>query len=412
MKALTFDFHFPRLAFARTLGSITANGYLSPLGPLRLSEVPDARILGDRWVVVETKSCGICGSDVKEVFMDGALDNPLTAVISFPHVMGHEHVGVVAEVGRAVTKVKVGDRVACSPWFSCAVRGLPECDACQRGHMSLCESFSGSEAKGDRFAPGMHAGTCRDISGGFAPWVPVHESACFPLPEPVPLTTAVLADPLAVALHAVLKSPPEPGETVLVYGCGGLGVLVVHMLARLFPRTRIVAADPRPHARALAEELGASATFAGRGAELIEAIAKATDAPVRRPKFALPWLHKGVDRVYDTVGSAQTLETAVRAIKPMGALVLVGVATPARFEWTPLYFKELQILGSSGYGMETLFGRRAHAFEHVFELLARGDLDPAGVVTHRFPLEGYKEAFLTARSKGTAPSIKVVFDFV
>ncbi|WP_394838739.1 alcohol dehydrogenase catalytic domain-containing protein [Pendulispora rubella] len=406
MKALTFDLHLPRLAWARALGSIAAQGYLNGLGPVRLAEVPDARVLGDHWVVVETKACGICGSDVKQVFMDAAVDNPLTAVISFPHVMGHEHVGTVVDAGRAVTRVKRGDRVACSPWFSCAVRGLPECDACQRGHIALCESFTEGT-----FAPGMHAGTCRDISGGFAPLVPVHESACFKIPDGVPFSTAVLADPFAVALHAVLKSPPEPGETVLVYGCGGLGVLVIHILARLFPRARVFAVDPRPHARALAEQLGAASTFSARGAELIEAMAQATDARVRRPQFALPWLHKGVDRVYDTVGSAATLETAVRMMKPLGSLVLVGVATPARFEWTPLYFKELQVMGSSGYGLEDFAGRRAHAFEHFFGLLERGELALDMVVTHRFPLADYKDAFLTARSKGASPSIKVVFDF-
>jgi threonine dehydrogenase-like Zn-dependent dehydrogenase len=257
----------------------------------------------------------------------------------------------------------------------------------------------------------MHAGTCRDISGGFAPLVPVHESACFPLPDAVPFSAAVLADPFAVALHAILKAPPEPGETALVYGCGGLGMLLIQTLARLWPRARILAVDPRPHARASAERLGASATFASRGAELIEAIAQTLSVPVRRPRFALPWLHAGVDRVYDTVGSAATLESAVRVTKPLGSLVLVGVATPARFEWTPLYFKELRILGSSGYGVEALGGSRAHAFEHFFQLLERNELDLSGIVTHRLPLENYQSAFLTARSKGSSPSIKVVFDF-
>ena len=406
MKALTFDLKLGRLAWARALGSVSPSAYLSALGPVQLAEVPEARVLGEHWVVVETKACGICGSDVKQVFMDAAIDNPLTAVISFPHVMGHEHVGVVVDVGSAVRRVKRGDRVACSPWFSCAVRGLPECEACQRGRISLCASFAHGA-----FAPGMHAGTCRDISGGFAPLVPVHESACFPLPEAVPFSSAVLADPFAVALHAILKSPPEPGETALVYGCGGLGALLIQTLARLWPRTRILAVDPRPHARALAERLGATATFASQGAELVEAIGQALSASVLRPRFALPWLQAGVDRVYDTVGSAKTLETAVRVLKPLGCLVLVGVASPARFEWTPLYFKELRLLGSSGYGIETLAGQRAHAFEHFLRLLARGELDLSGIITHRLPLASYKKAFLAARSKGSAPSIKVVFDF-
>ena len=406
MKALTFDFNVARLASAKALGSVSAGGFLGSFGPLRLVEVPDARLLGERWVVVKTSACGICGSDVKQAFMDAAMDNPLTAVISFPHVMGHEHVGTVVETGKAVTRVKVGDRVACSPWFSCAVRGLPLCPACERGQMSLCESFTAGP-----FAPGMHAGTCRDISGGFAPLVPVHETACYPLPESIALSTAVLADPFAVALHAILKAPPQPGETALVYGCGGLGVLVVHALARLFPETRVLAVDPRPHARALAEKLGASVTFAGSGAELVEAVGAGVGSAIRRPQLALPWLQGGVDRVYDTVGAAGTLETAVRVTRPLGTLVLVGVATPARFEWTPLYFKELVVMGASGYGIETLGGQRAHAFEHFFDLLAGGKLDVSGVITHRFPLAEYKDAFLTARSRGSAPAVKVVFEF-
>jgi threonine dehydrogenase-like Zn-dependent dehydrogenase len=405
VKALVFDFDLARLAAARVLGAVHPAGYLSALGPLRLTDVPDARLLGERWVIVETKMCGVCGSDVKQVFMDAAVDNPLTALISFPHVLGHEHVGVVVDVGREVTRVRRGDRVACSPWLSCVVRGLPECKACRRGQTSLCESFTRGP-----LSPGMHAGTCRDVSGGFAAYVPVHESACFALPESVSFERAVLADPCAVALHAILRAPPEPGETALVVGCGGLGVLVVHLLARLYPRTRVLAVDPRAHARELASSLGANATFGSRGAELIEQIACAVGVPVRRPRFALPWVHDGVDRVFDTVGSARTVEAGLRVVRPRGTLVLVGVSTPSRFEWTPLYVKEAQIVGASGYGTETFEGRRAHALEHYLDLLASGRVDPAGVLTHRFVLGDYKNAFLTARSRGSAPAVKVAFE--
>lgn len=404
MRALTFDFDIARLATAKILGSVYPSGFLSALGPLRLRDVPDAKILGDRWVVVETKMCGVCGSDVKQVFMDAAADNPLTAVISFPHVLGHEHVGVVAEVGKGVTKLRVGDRVACSPWLSCVVRGLPECDACKRGQTSICESFT----KGD-FAPGMHAGTCRDVSGGFATHVPVHETACFPLPDSVDFDRAVLSDPFAVAIHAVLKSPPEPGDTVLVIGCGGLGVALVHFVASMYPKAKVFAVDPRPHARALAEKLGAHTTFATSGAALVEDIANAVGATVMRPRFALPWVHGGVHRIYDTVGSPRTLEAALRVLRPRGTVVLVGVSTPARFEWTPLYFKEAVVVGSSGYGVENLEGKTAHAVEHYLSLLDEGRIAPEGVLTHRFGLAGYKDAFLTARSKGSSPAVKVAF---
>lgn len=406
MKALTFDFDLPRLATAKMMGSVSPAGFLSPLGPLRLSDVPDAKLLGDDWVVVETAMCGVCGSDVKQVFMDAAADNPLTAVISFPHVLGHEHVGTIVQVGKAVSRLKKGDRVACSPWLSCVPRGLPECEACRAGNVSLCESFT----KGV-FAPGMHAGTCKDVSGGFATHVPAHASSCYPIPDGVAFDDAVLADPFSVGLHAVLKSPPVAGERALVVGCGGLGAVVVHLLARLFPEVEILVVDPRPAARALATQLGAKHTFADSGAALIERIADQVGAQVMRPKFALPWVHQAVDRVYDTVGAPGTLETSLRLLKPQGSIVLVGVATPGRFEWTPLYFKEAHLMGSSGYGLETFGGKRQHAIAHFLELLAEKRLDPRGVLTHRFPLGDYKNAFMTARSKGDANAIKVAFDF-
>jgi threonine dehydrogenase-like Zn-dependent dehydrogenase len=406
LKALVFEFDITRLAAARALGSLHSRGYLSALGPLRLRDVPDARLLGDRWVIVATEMCGVCGSDVKQVFMDAALDNPLPAMISFPHVLGHEHVGVVVDVGHDVRRVRRGDRVACSPWLSCVVRGLPECEACRRGQTSLCASFTQGE-----LSAGMHAGTCRDVSGGFASHVPVHETGCFPVPEAVSFERAVLADPVAVAFHAMLRSPPRPGETVVVIGCGSLGVVLVHLLAQLHPRSKVIAVDPRAHARELASRLGANVTFASQGAALVEDVARAVDAPVLRPRFALPWLRGGVHRVFDTVGSARSLEAAVRILRPRGTLVLVGVSRPARFEWTPLYFKELQVLGSSGYGTEDFEGRRAHAIEHVLDLVATGRIDPAFVLTHRFALDEYKEAFLTARSKGGSESMKVAFDF-
>jgi threonine dehydrogenase-like Zn-dependent dehydrogenase len=408
VKALVFELDYLRLAAARVLGGLSPRGYVSRLGPLRLKTVPDAGILGDKWVIVETKMSGICGSDVKQVFLDAAPDNPLQALVSFPHVPGHEPVGTVVELGRAVTRVRRGDRVACYPWLSCVVRGLPECGACRRGQMSLCESFT----KGP-FAAGMHAGTCRDVSGGFAELMPVHETECFRLPEDVTFDAAVLADPFSVALHAVLKSPPEPSDTVLVYGCGGIGALTLLVLRTLFPATRVFAVDPRDHARELARRLGARETFGQSGKALIEAVAGALDVPLERPTFGMPWVHRGVARIYDTVGAAKTLETGLRLIRPLGMIVLVGVAKPARFEWTPLYFKEASIVGSSGYGIEQVEGKRLHAFEHFFDFLASGRLDPSGIVTHRFPLGQYKEALLTARGRppgGGPHAVKAVFE--
>jgi threonine dehydrogenase-like Zn-dependent dehydrogenase len=188
-------------------------------------------------------------------------------------------------------------------------------------------------------------------------------------------------------------------------------MVLLHLLARLYPRTKVLAVDPRAHARELASRLGAHTTFASHGAALIEDVAEAVGAPVLRPRFALPWIHGGVHRVFDTVGSARTLEAALRVVRPRGTVVLVGVSKPARFEWTPLYFKEAHLAGSSGYGIEVLGGKRAHAIEHYLELSASRRIDPEGVLTHRYPLGGFKDALLTARSGGGSAAVKVAFDF-
>ena len=94
MKALTFHLSYPRFAAGKMFGGLSRGG------PLVYENVPDARLFGDDWVIVETRYCGICGSDVKQAYLEGAFDNPMTAVISFPHVLGHEVVGTVVEAGR------------------------------------------------------------------------------------------------------------------------------------------------------------------------------------------------------------------------------------------------------------------------------------------------------------------------
>ncbi len=403
MKALTFDFSWPRLAAARVLGAVSPSGYLLPVGPLTYGDVPDPRPRGDDWVILEVAYAGICGSDVKEVFLQGAYDNPLTAMISFPHVLGHEVVGTVVEAGSAVKRLRTGDRVAYYPWLTCAIRGLPLCRWCRDGDLTLCENLTEGS-----LAPGMHAGTCRDIPGGFASYVAAHESMCFPMPDPIDFESAALADPFSVSLHAVGKAPPRPGETVVVLGLGSLGMLAAHLLARLYPGVRVLGVDIYEGARPIAEQLGVEHFLAASGEALVERVAEITGSRVLRPWGGLPFLSGGVDRVYDTVGTARSLEAAVRILRAKGTLVLVGVAPPERFEWTLIYFKELQIIGSNGCAFEEFGGQRRHGFELYLDLLAKGRIDPSPIVTHTMPLHDYRRGFLAAKEKAKHRSVKVL----
>ncbi len=405
MKAITFNISMPRIAAAKLLGVASPRACLSSWGPVRYQHVPDPKLLGPDWVLVEPRLAGICGSDIMQVFIKAGIDNPLSAVVSAPHIMGHEVVGTVIETGGAVRRMRKGDRVAVSPLLSCAPRGLPSCEFCRRGDYPLCHRFFDGS-----FAKGMHLGTCSDVGGGFAEAMSVHESMLFPIPESVSFDAAVLADPFAVSLHAVLRAPPEPGQTVVVYGCGSLGLMTILILRALFPKTRLVVITRHPRVKSLVQRLGADALFTSRGRELIDDMAEFLKAPLRTPLFGLPWLQSGVHRIYDTVGSNETLEVGVRITNPRASIVVVGVARPKRFEWTPLYFKELALLGSNAYGLETVEGKRANCIELYLDLLAHNRLNVDGLITHRYPLDHYADAFLALHNRRRSQAIKVTFD--
>jgi threonine dehydrogenase-like Zn-dependent dehydrogenase len=408
MKAIVFHYSLPRFAYAYLLGIATPRAYLAPPGPLALEEIPDPELPGDDWAIVRTHLCGICGSDLKEVFLEGNFDNPLTALISFPAVLGHEVVGTIERVGPRVTSRRVGERVVLNPWLSCGPRGITApCDACLRGQYFSCRHFTDGH-----LPPGIHIGNCRAAPGGFAPLLAAHQSQLFPIPEAVSFDQAVLADPFSVSLHAILKAPPSDGGLALVYGCGTLGLLSIAILRALFPTTRVIAIARYPHQEELARELAAELVIRTRNqTEIIEIIAGTVGVPVLRPRNGKPWLMRGVDVIYDTIGSPESFEIGVRVARPKATIVVTGVDQPARFEWTPLYFKEIALVGSNAFGLENFEDRSLHAMEIYLQLLAQKRLDTTRLITHRFPLDQYRDAFVVGRQKHKHRTVKVVFDF-
>jgi threonine dehydrogenase-like Zn-dependent dehydrogenase len=409
MRALVCDVSIPRQIVAGLLGRIDRRFYLGPFAPLALKEIPDPALPADDWLVIETRLCGICGSDYKQIFLNGSLDNPMTALISFPQVLGHEVVGTVTRIGPGVRTRRVGERVVLNPWLSCGPRGIePPCSACRDGQYSICRNFTRGT-----LPAGIHTGNSAAATGGFAPLVPAHESMCIPVPDDVSDEHAVLADPFSVSLHGILKRPPKPGETVLVYGCGTLGLLAIVLLRALYPDTRVLAVARYAHQRDLAERLGATRVLAhAPAAKLVRGVADETGGEPLRPWRGLPWLHGGgVSVVYDTVGLPDTLEVGIRVVAPRGAIVVTGVEMPARFEWTPLYFKEVELIGSNAFGVEELNGERRHAMEIYLDLVRAGRLDGTAILTHRFALDQYREALLACGDQGRSQAVKVLFAY-
>jgi threonine dehydrogenase-like Zn-dependent dehydrogenase len=408
MRALVFENSMSRTVLTKVVGNIIPRAFVSSLSPLSLQEIAEPRLPGADWVRIRTALCGVCGSDYKQVFLKGRFDNPMTALVSFPQVLGHEVVGTIEAVGPGVTRRRVGERVVLNPWLSCAPRGIsPHCGWCSQGEFAQCANF----AQG-AIAPGIHHGNSRDAPGGFAPLVPAHESQCIPIPDDVSLEAAVLADPFSVSLHATLHHPPPDGGTVLIYGCGTLGLLNIAIVRALHPSVRVLAVARYAHQERLARQFGAARVIPWRPIDgILTAVSEETGAQPLRPWFGRPMLNGGVDVIYDSVGSPETIEVGVRATRTRGRIVVTGVEMPKRFEWTPLYFKEITLAGSNAFGMETFEGRRQHAMKWYLEWVQSRRIDATPIITHRFRLDDYRAAFLTCWDQGASGAVKVLFRY-
>ncbi len=408
MKALVFGVEAERFEVPDDANQLLRNLARSPV---RLMDIDDARPLHPDWVVTRPRLTGICGSDSKQILLDfgeGDSDNAMSGFCSFPQVMGHEVVADVVELGPEARGLEVGQRVVLNPWLSCGPRAIdPPCPACQAGDYSLCWSFTNGD-----ISAGIHTGVASDATGGYAELMPAHDSMLIPVPESVPDEKAVFADPFAVSLHAVTRHPPPPAGKALVYGAGSLGSTAISILRALYPEVE-VAVVARFEAQAeLARRLGATRVVGHEPRlAIIEDLAEWSGGILRKPMAGLPMAHPGgIDVVYDTIGKPETFEVGVRLLKARGTLVKSGVHAPGRWEWSPLYFKEISWVGSNAFGIEEVEGVRLHGIAHYLNLVAAGRVDLSGMLTHTFRLDEWRDAFATIANQGETGAIKVAID--
>jgi threonine dehydrogenase-like Zn-dependent dehydrogenase len=224
---------------------------------------------------------------------------------------------------------------------------------------------------------------------------------------------AVLADPFAVSLHSVTRHPPPPGGRVLVYGGGALGSTATAIVRALYPDVEVMVVARFPAQAALARHLGATVVEPFPVGQLLEEAAAWSGGVLQRFEGStLPMAHPGgFDVVYDTVGTAQTAEIGVRLLKARGTMVKSGVHAPERWEWSPLYFKEISWVGSNAFGIEEVDGIRMHGIAHYLRLADQGRVDLTGLLTHVYRLEQWRDAFVALATQETSGAIKVAFDF-
>ncbi len=372
---------------------------------LALRERPAPPLRGPDWARVTPLLAGVCGSDL--ALLTGKASAVLSPFASFPAVLGHEVVGVIAESGAEVG-LAPGQRVVIDPVISCAVRGLDACPSCREGRYALCQRA----ADGDLSA-GMMTGYCRDLPGGWSDGMLVHRSQLHLVPDQLPDEVAVLVEPLSIALHAVLADPPQNGERILVIGGGTIGLATVVALHLTGAQADVTAVVRHPFQATLAERLGAARTILDRhGDGPLRAAVTVLGARPFRPLVGAPVLSGGFERVYDCVGSRTSLEAAMRVAAPRGRIVLIGSAFEVdRLDWTLAWTRELRIIGSYGYGREASVEGEPHTFEHLLRLIGEHPQLPlAELVTHRYPLDRWHDAIGTALGRGGRQAVKVVFD--
>ena len=329
---------------------------------LAIADVPVPSV-GPNEVLVRVRACGICGSDVHGY--DGSTGRRIP-----PLVMGHEAAGEIERVGSAVQGFACGDRVTFDSTISCG-----SCEYCRRGEANLCLH---------REVLGV---SCADYrrDGAFAEFISVPARILYGMPTDMPFEHAALIESLSVAVHAVERRHPSVSDTVVVIGCGMIGLLILQVL-RHRGCHRTLALDIDAHRRALARNLGARRAVDPTADDFPDELLQFTGGG-------------GADHVFEVVGRTDTVRAAVSAVRRGGTVTLVGNLAP---------HVELP-LQAVVTGEVTLVGSCASSGEYPasIALVACGAIDLAPLVSATAPLhEG--PAWFERLHRGNGGLLKVI----
>jgi len=405
MKALQFSVSVPQFAALKVLGSINRRLYYDgPLATIRLVDVPEPTLPSSDWVKLRTLTCGVCGTDVNIIFLRESLT--ATPFISFPCTLGHELSGEIIEVGSNVDGIEVGDVVTVAPPLSCSIRGIePECRSCRMGRPANCENF----AQGN-LSPGMYVGLCRDIGGGFAPYLVAHKTQIFKLPAQVSHREGAMIEPLAVSLQAVLDNRPDKDDQVLVIGAGVIGNLIVQSIRALEIDCSVTVAEPSLFHAELASKAGANHLITD--GEILRHAIDITGAKAYKPTIGKEILMGGFSKTFDTVANAKTLDASLRTLRTGGILSVVGIGKEVMTDLTPLWLKLQTIKGVLCYGYSDVYNGRKHLFEIAIDLVKQKKVHLESMITHTFSIEDYKQMIAVNLNKSKHRAIKTAISFV
>ncbi len=407
MKAIQFEQSIPRYVVSKALGSIYRPALYGAYSCISLRDVAAPGLPNGEWARVKVHYAGICGSDLGLIRLH---DSPsMSPFGSKVFTIGHENVGVLTEIGDKVEGFSVGDRVVVDPLLPCATRGInPVCAQCAKGEYSRCVNF----AEGG-ISPGTITGSCEDTGGTWSPEFVAHRFQLFHVPDNVSDENAALIDAFCSALHPVMRNMPRDEDTVLVAGGGIIGVCLVAALRAMDSKARILMLAKYRYQGELAQRYGADEVIYIRDGDVYQAVADKTGGRLYKPILGKRVMMGGPDVVYECVGSDGSIDDCLRFAREGGRVVLVGLAGMAKgIDWTPIWFRELNVIGTYAYADESYEGQQIRTYQLALNWLAENRLDLTPLLTDRFRIENYREAFdVLLTRKSANKSMKAVFEF-
>jgi L-iditol 2-dehydrogenase len=325
-------------------------GVLYKVNDIRYADFPDP-ICGENDVIVKVKAAGICGSDPPRILKNWRY--------SLPAIPGHEFSGIIAEKGKNVNNVGLGDKVVAIPFIPCY-----KCENCLKGNYSLCDSYDMLGSKS---------------YGGFAEYVKVPSTNVLKI-DSIDFESAAMIEPLAVALHGVLGIRPIIGDTVAIIGAGTLGQLVIQWL-KVGGINDIIAVDISEKKLKEAEKLGATICINAKEKDPIEEIMKITD-------------NQGVDIAFECAGSPITQEQCLLITKKKGKVAYLGIAYSdihfSEKSFENIFRKELTVKGFWNSYSAPFPGQEWYK---SIQYVRNKSIKLNEMISHRFKLSEIREVF-------------------
>lgn len=321
--------------------------YAKGSGNVGLREMPQPIPREDQ-VLLEIACCGICGTDL-HVYHDTFKNYP-------PVILGHEFSGKVVEVGKAVKGVAVDDSFSV---LGAVAVTCGQCRYCQQGEFMFCANRRG-------MGHGVH--------GAFTRYAVARPDQLYKVPEGVSMEAAALVEPLAAAVHAVCDIARfKLGDVALVSGPGPIGLLVVKLLAAQGIQTLVVGTQEDTLRLEQAKAYGAARVVALGQEDLSAVVDQITNG-------------RGVDIAFEVAGAEESVRNCLDALRPLGHYVQVGhFGQDLKVPWDHIAFRQLEISGSVGYTRAT--------WNQTMNILQQGKLKVEDTITHRLPLQAWKEGF-------------------